>query len=119
MTLDKLEIEKEDIGKKVYRITQHYVVEKTFRVLAEDEDEALDKLSENVKINWDKVEVGGYDSDVQYHSGDYNFDRRETTCDGVVVAEDFDEDDPDYYDNEEMKTGDRPYRSPFVWPRLV
>ena len=50
MTLDKLEIEREDIGKKVYRITEHYLVEKTFRVLAKDEDEAADKLLENVKI---------------------------------------------------------------------
>ena len=38
MTLDKLEIEREDIGKKVYRITEMFFVEKTFRVLAKDED---------------------------------------------------------------------------------
>ena len=65
MTLDKLEIEREDIGKKVYRITEMFFVEKTFRVLAKDEDEAAEKLLENVKIDWDKVEIEGVDSDVQ------------------------------------------------------
>lgn len=106
MTLDNLEIEREDIGKKVYRITEHYLVEKTFRVLAKDEDEAADKLLENVKIDWDKVEIEGVDSDVQYYSGDHNFDRRQSYCDGEILEQDFDEDFPEYYDNDKMKSGD-------------
>ena len=113
MTLDNLEIEREDIGKKVYRITEYYIVEKTFRVLAKDEDEAADKLYENVKIDWDKVEIEGVDSDVQYYSGDHNFDKKESYCEGEVLEEDFDKDDPNYYDNEQMKKGDQPYRGPY------
>ena len=62
MTLDKLEIEREDIGKKVYRITEMFFVEKTFRVLAKDEDEAWNKILEQVEIDWDKVKITGFDS---------------------------------------------------------
>ena len=106
MTLDKLEIEREDIGKKVYRITEHYLVEKTFRVLAKDEDEAADKLLENVKIDWDKVEIESVDSDIQYHSGDSDYNSHEITCDGEILEQDFDKDFPEYYDNDKMKSGD-------------
>ena len=114
MTLDKLEIEREDIGKKVYRITEmffvektfHYLVEKTFRVLAKDEDEAWNKILEQVEIDWDKVKITGFDSDVQYHSGDSDYNSHEITCDGEILEQDFDKDFPEYYDNDRMKSGD-------------
>jgi hypothetical protein len=106
MTLDNLEIEREDIGKKVYRITKYYLVEKTFRVLAKDEDEAWDKTLEHVKIDWDKVKITGFDSDVQYHSGDSDYTSHEITCDGEILEQDFDKDLPEYYDNDKMKSGD-------------
>ena len=105
MTLDNLEIEREDIGKKVYRITEHYHVKKTFRVLAKDEDEAKDKLIEQVKINWEEVEITGFDSDVQYYGGKEYYDTNTTHVDGEILEEDFHEDEPDYYDNQKMKTG--------------
>ena len=106
MTLDNLEIEREDIGKKVYRITEMFFVEKTFRVLAKDEDEAWNKILEQVEIDWDKVKITGFDSDVQYHSGDSDYNSHEITCDGEILEQDFDEDFPEYYDNDKMKSGD-------------
>ena len=105
MTLDNLEIEREDIGKKVYRITERYFVNKTFRVLAKDEDEAKDKLIEQVKINWEEVEITGFDSDVQYYGGKEYYDSNSTHVDGEILEEDFNEDEPDYYDNQKMKAG--------------
>ena len=103
---DKIQPERKHINKKCYEITQITEVKTVVRVLADNEDQAEDLVSDFTKLTpilekIDSINSNYPDDAIVHYATDDWTTTRHTIEIGEISEDDFDENEPSFYDGQD------------------